>query len=127
MTNAEVLDKMGQALHIGDFDEMRKYLHPDMYVTEAESLPFGGVHRGPDGFIALITRVFTYWDDAKLEPKYRVEDGDRIVLFSELTAKGRKSGESFTMPLSEMFRFQDGQIIEIFPFYFDTKKLPEID
>lgn len=127
MKNSEVLDSMGQALQVGDFEGMRNFLHPEMYVTEADSLPFAGVHNGPDGFVALITKVFSYWEDARLESKYRVEEGDRIVVFSELTAKGRRTGESFTMMLSEMFRFQDGKIIEILPFYFDTKKLSEIE
>ena len=40
-----------------------------------------------------------------------------------MQGKARTTGIPFKLPLSEVFRVKDGKIIEITPYYFDTKLL----
>lgn len=125
MRNSEILEKMGASFRAQDMEGVMACLHPDMVVKEAESLPFGTEHRGPAEFMKLLAEVFSYWDEMSVESKFKVEEGDRIVAFNEISGKGKQSGKAYTMMIAEAFRFKDGKIIEVVPFYFDTKKLLE--
>ena len=125
MKNSEILEKMGACFAAQDMEGVMACLHEDIVVTEAESLPFGPEHRGPAAFMKLLAEVFSYWDDMTVEAKFRVEEGDRSVVFNEISGKGKQSGKAYTMMIAETFRFKDDKIIEVMPFYFDTKKLLE--
>ena len=42
--NRDVLRSFLKASERQDEEEMREYLHPEIRVIEAESLPYGGIH-----------------------------------------------------------------------------------
>ena len=56
--NRDILRSFLKASERQDEEEMRDYLHPEIRVIEAESLPYGGIHEGPDAFMELIPTVF---------------------------------------------------------------------
>jgi ketosteroid isomerase-like protein len=110
----------------GDEETMRDLLHPDVRVIEADSLPYGGVAEGPDGFIELIRRVFTTWEETEVSVQQVLGDGDRVVLLAEMTGRGKGNGKVFRMPIAEVWLLDKGKIREVRPYYFDTKLLHDI-
>jgi ketosteroid isomerase-like protein len=110
----------------GDESAMRALLHADIEVVEADSLPYGGVHRGKDGFIALIRRVFTTWQDTQVSVQSVVTEGDQVVMLATMTGRGRETGTAFTMPIAEVWTLRDGKILRITPYYLDTQLLCDI-
>jgi len=121
----EVVQAMFDALAAGDFERMKSYLHPDVFVTEADCLPYAGIHRGPEAYIQLVDKVVGTWDELQLAVIARAEVGDMVVVVSEFAGKN-KAGVPFNMPMTEVFHFTDGKISEVRPYYFDTHRLAEL-
>ena len=108
-------DRAGQA----------ELLHDDIRVFEAQSLPFAGEHIGKEAFFTLVKRVFTQWDDVEMKTQQFIAEGDTVVLLATMHGRGRQRGESFSMAIAEVWRFRDGKIAAIQPYYYDTKRLLE--
>jgi len=124
-SNKDKVQAMFGAMAAGDFDLMKSYLHPDVFVTEADCLPYGGIHRGPDGYIRLVNKVVGTWDDLQLSVNAMVEVANMVVVVSQFAGKN-KAGVAFNMPMTEVFYFTDGKVCEVRPYYFDTNKLAEL-
>ena len=121
----DTVQAMFDALAVGDFDRMKSYLHPEVIVTEADCLPYSGIHRGPDAYIQLVHTVVGAWDDLSLSVDAMAEAGDMVIVVSVFSGKN-KAGVAFNMPMTEVFHFSDGKISEVRPYYFDTHKLAEL-
>lgn len=124
-SNKEKVQAMFDAMAAGDFELMKTYLHPDVFVTEADCLPYSGVHKGPDGYIQLVHKVVNTWDDLQLSVEAMAADGDTVIVVSEFTGKN-KAGVAFNMPMTEVFYFSNGKVCEVRPYYFDTHQLAKL-
>ena len=121
----EIVQAMFDIMAGGDIEQMKSFLHPDVIVTEAESLPYSGTYRGPDAYVQLVHTVMETWDDLELSVRAMLEEGDIVVVLSEMSGKS-KGGTAFTMPMTEVFHVTAGKIREVRPYYFDTHKLAEL-
>ena len=110
----------------GDEEAMKDLLHPDVRVIEATALPYGGVVKGPDGFLNLIKRVFKTWEKTEVSVQQVIADGDHVVLLAEMTGRSRSTGKTFRMPIAEVWLLDSGKIKEVQPYYFDTKLLHDL-
>lgn len=107
----------------GDMASAGRLLHPEVQVIEADSLPFGGVVSGLEGFTRLVRRVFTTFNNTAVNIDEYIAEGDTVVVLATMTGQSKASGETFAMPISEIWRLRDGLITEIRPFYHDTQKI----
>ena len=41
----------------GRWDARRDVLDPSLQIIEPDSLPYGGTHHGPDGYVALMQHI----------------------------------------------------------------------
>lgn len=105
---------------------MQRLLHPDAEVHEAASLPYAGTHRGLPGFLDLVKTVFTTFDDTRVEVETMLGEADIVVVLATLSGRSKHSGESFNMPVNEIWRVRHGQIHSITPYYFDTARLKQL-
>lgn len=112
-----------EAAQAGDTATTEQLLHPDVRVIEADSLPFGGIVTGVDGFSRLVRQVFTTFAETAVTVQEYLADGDSVVVLATMTGKSKASGESFLMPIAEIWRLREGRIVEIQPFYHDTQKI----
>ncbi len=111
----------------GDKEAMIALLHADVRVIEAESLPYGGISEGPEGFIDLISRVFKTWDNTSVRIDQMLCEGDKVVSLAHMTGQGKQGGRKFNMPIAEVWLIDSGKIKEVRPYYFDTKTLHDIE
>lgn len=119
MTEDEIrnlIDGMYEATGRGDFEAAEQYLTDDLIITEADSLPMAGVYKGKTALRQLFIKVMGMMDVAGLERvATTVGDGHAIVIVRfQFADPALESAE-----LCEMFRFRDGKVCEIKPYYFD--------
>lgn len=107
----------------GDKATVASLLHPEAQVIEADSLPFGGVVSGVEGFNQLVRKVFTTFVNTAVTIDEYVADGDTVVVLATMSGQSKTSGEAFSMPICEIWRLRDGLITEIRPFYHDTQRI----
>jgi len=126
LENKDILKSFLKASEKQDEKAMREFLHPEIRVIEADSLPYGGIHQGPDAFMKLIPKVFGTWRDCNVTVNSWVSEGEHVVLLGVMSGSGRTSGTPFEVPIAEVWTFHEAKIIEVVPYYFDTKMLADV-
>ena len=121
--NKAIVRRFLEAAQAGDTAVTKRLLHPDVRVIEADSLPFGGIVTGFDGFNRLVRQVFTTFADTAVTIQEYLADGDSVVVLATMSGKSKATGETFRMPIAEIWRLREGLIVEIQPFYHDTQKI----
>ena len=101
--------------------------HPDIVISEAPSLPYGGEYRGQEGAIRHAEGFRSTWDRYQPEASRNLEPeffalGDRVTVLWRFRAQ-RPTGESIDLPVVSIYRLRDSRIIESRMFHFDTAAL----
>ncbi|MEO0033203.1 MAG: hypothetical protein RIS94_2961 [Pseudomonadota bacterium] len=104
------------ATGVGDWDTAASMLTDDFFVTEADTLPFAGVYRGNNALRELYSKVMGMMDVAGLDVVETCVGKDHAV-----TILSFRFADPALPPahLCELFRFRDGKVCEIRPYYFD--------
>ena len=119
MTQDEMLNVINELYATsgaGDFDSAEKLLHDDLVIVEADGLPMAGTYRGKSALRDLFTQVMGMIEVAGLRRVETTTGGDYAVtiLYFEFADPSLKPAH-----LCELFRFKDGKVREITPYYFD--------
>ncbi|WP_225204632.1 nuclear transport factor 2 family protein [Novosphingobium huizhouense] len=104
------------ATGVGDWDKVSTMLTEDFFVSEADTLPMKGVYRGKNALRELYVRVMGMMDVAGLDIVETCAGEDHAV-----TILSFRFADPDLPPahLCEMFRFRDGKVCEIKPYYYD--------
>jgi ketosteroid isomerase-like protein len=100
----------------GDWKTAESMLTADFLVTEADTLPFAGVYRGPGALQKLFEIVMASAGVVGLDIHEITAGGDRVVALLDLLLEGTPP---LRVSLAETFRFRDGKVCEIRPYYYD--------
>jgi ketosteroid isomerase-like protein len=111
-----IIEKLYAATGVGDFDTAEQLLTDDFFITEADTLPFSCVYRGKTALRELYARVMGMMDVAGLEIIQHVTGGDYAVTILQFSFQDPALPPA---PLCELYRFRDGKVCEIKPYYFD--------
>lgn len=105
-----------------DFGAVAETLHPDCVIYQPASLPYGGEWRGHEGFERWLKAFGAQWSALSVQNSQIFNVGDDGTLFSlsHVYATARPTGEPADWPLLQYFRVQDGLIVELRPFHWDT-------
>ena len=122
-SNKDIVREFMATARRGDVEALRALFHPEFRIVEADGLPYGGTRRGVEGLLGLVHEVFSTWKDCRVEVRQLVAEDDCVFVLAEMSGRGRAEAEPFRVPIAELYRFRDGCIVEIRPFYFDTKRL----
>jgi ketosteroid isomerase-like protein len=124
MTDSEstraAVERFYDAALRADLDAIAEVLHADVVNYEAESLPYGGVHRGKDAVLRLLKLLFDGIDLDTVKRSGLMVDGERAASFLEVPFAFADPTVPQKMPVLETFVVRDGLIVEIRPYYFDT-------
>ena len=124
--NVETIREFYAAFCDGDFTKMNAILSPELILYEAEGLPYGGTYRGHEGFRDVMTKLLDHFDRVKpVVLKIAVVD-DLVMAYMTLIGTARSTGRKLEMPLCEVWKFRDGQILEGRLPYFDTHAVRQI-
>ena len=119
-TNVDIIKKLYETTKEGDIEYAKSVLHPDVVLYEADSLPYRGVHRGLQGFLKVVEIAMKTWKDLQIVPKQFLDAGEYVIVFVRLIWTSQKTGEQVEADLAEFWKLEDGKIIEILPYYWDT-------
>lgn len=104
----------------GDFDTAETMLTDDFFIIEAEGLPMAGEYRGKTALRELYAHVFGTLKVADLEPEVMTAGDDYVVNMVSFRFEDPSLAPA---QLAELFRFRDGKVCEIRPYYFDPKPI----
>lgn len=112
----QFVDDLYAATGSADWDRAAAMLTDDFVAVEADNLPMAGSYHGRHGLRDLYVKVMGLMDVAGFERIQTTVGGDHAVtiLSIRFADPALKPAE-----LCEMFRFRDGKVCEIKPFYFD--------
>ena len=100
----------------GDWDRAADMLTDDFFITEADNLPYAGVFRGKGALRELFTKVMGMMDVAGLDIVETTVGKEHAI-----TILSFRFADPALAPghLAELYRFRDGKVCEIRPYYFD--------
>jgi ketosteroid isomerase-like protein len=122
-----VVRKLFEAVAHRDPAEVFGAYHPDIVISEAPSLPYGGEYRGREGAIRHAEGFRSTWDRYQpeairnLEPEF-LALGDRVIVLWRFRAQGETRG-SIDLPVVSIYRLREGRIVESRMLHFDTAAL----
>jgi nucleoside-diphosphate-sugar epimerase/ketosteroid isomerase-like protein len=119
------LEKFVSRMGAGDRSGALEMVDEDAVWHEAETLPWGGQWRGPDGFTRLEAAIdssteMTVWDSAI------VEAGEVVEMRLSLVFTSRKSGRRLPMEVVEHYTVREGKIHGANAFYKDTQAVNDL-
>lgn len=111
-----------RALRADDDEVTRKYFDPSFTVHEDEGLPYGGVYRGSNAFIALRKKVSALFV-LKILYVCAEPDGDRIVVVFSATGRPEAPTAAVETTVTVLWTFRDQVAVEARVIYYDTPKI----
>lgn len=104
----------------GDVEAFWSIYDPDVVFHEASCLPYGGTHRGLAAARAAHGQVEKVFESLHSVFEAVLASEDIVILYQTITFRVRANGNTGTLPVSELFRFRDGRIVEWRALYFDA-------
>jgi ketosteroid isomerase-like protein len=93
---------------------------------EADGLPYGGVHRGPDAVAGNVFGPITQdIPDFRVAPKEFFDSGDEVVTLGRYLGTGQETGVELDVPFAHAWTVRDGKVVR-FRQYVDTVKFNEV-
>ncbi|MFF4400285.1 nuclear transport factor 2 family protein [Streptomyces sp. NPDC001480] len=102
------------------FDDMADCLTPDAVLHQAESLPYGGVYRGPAGVERFMGEMSRCWSSLEFLEQRFVVDADSAVVSNHGVLVARGSGRRLETSVMQLITVRGDRISEFRPFYRDT-------
>ena len=94
--------------------------YDSLVMHEPEGLPYGGTYRGKKGLLEGIAAINAVWKRVSFANlSYSIGEDIAIVHFV-MSAVSRATGKELSMPVCEVWRFRNGRVVEVSPFYWDT-------
>jgi ketosteroid isomerase-like protein len=109
-----------KSLLAGDVEAFWSIYDPDVVFHEASCLPYGGEHKGIVATRAAHGQVEKVFGNLTSIFEAVLAAEDIVILYQTITFEVRANGNTGTLPVSELFRFRDGKIIEWRALYFDA-------
>ena len=104
----------------GDIPAVLAVMAPDIYRTEAEGGPYGGIFIGPDAVLSnVFMKLGTEWDGYAAVPSEFVSDGDTVIVLGHYSDACKATGKYFKAPFAHVWKFKDGKAMS-FQQYTDT-------
>jgi ketosteroid isomerase-like protein len=117
----ETVEAMYRSVQAGDLEGALEWIHPDIVLHEADSIPYyGGTHNGKDAFRRdVIAPMFENYDIAIHDVTAR-DAGDRVVVFLDLSFTSKANGSIVRMPIIEVSTVLDGLVKHMDIYYKDS-------
>jgi ketosteroid isomerase-like protein len=120
--NLECKQKFVEALFVNDWEAMARYVTPDVELREPDALPFGGIHKGLDGFKKcweMIPKISHVTERIETHHTYLTANPDHLFVELDFSGKRLDNGETISGIVMEKFEFRDGKISAIVLYWFN--------
>jgi ketosteroid isomerase-like protein len=107
----------------GCWDALRDVLNPSFEIIEPDSLPYGGAHRGAEGYMALMQRIGDLFDLEFAPDGLHALSDTTVLLRMHVTFTARATGRSTHLPILELLTVEDARVTRSHVFISDTAAL----
>jgi len=124
--NVEVVKGTYDAFGRGDVPAVLGAFAEDIEWFEAEGMPYGGLHRGPDAVAQNVFGPIT--EDVEgfaLVTGEFIASGDSVAAVVRYTGTGKATGKPLDVPAVHVWDVRDGRLAR-FRQYIDTVKYAEV-
>ncbi|GAA2571146.1 nuclear transport factor 2 family protein [Mycolicibacterium diernhoferi] len=118
--NREFIQELYAAVAEGNVAPLFAAMNEDFVTYEADSLPFGGEHRGLEANQRLVQSISQYVDFTTLKMDHFLAGGDLVLALGSVVWQGLEGDQAIEMPLGEVWEVRDRRLISSRPFYLDT-------
>ena len=118
----EVVSRFIKAFGGQDFETAAELLDPEIVFHEPAGLPYGGEGKRLEGIAALAEQILSEYSFEVREVEVR-DAGERILVEAKADFTSRRSGASITESIVEIYRLEDGKVVENWIFYHDVPAL----
>jgi uncharacterized protein len=108
--NVEIVRRHLETFMSGDREAALAAYHPDVEF-DATVRPEGAVYRGRDGVDEAMRVWIGTWDDWKVEFQQFLDAGDRVLVVSRESGRGKGSGIEIDQAVYALFTLRDGMIV----------------
>ena len=126
--NRQRVERFIDAFLSGDSAAQQSLVHPDVVFHSPESLPYGGQWHGHDGWRAMKKAIAEVWSELKLTIT-RVIGADHdecFAVIATLQVTARATGARYEAEVMEQWHWQDGLLVYVRPYYWDTARVLEV-
>lgn len=124
--NVEFVQGIYEAFGRGDVPAVLGAFADDIEWFEAEGMPYGGLHRGPD---AVAQKVFgPITEDVEgftIIPEELMGSGATVAAVVRYTGTGKATGKALDIPVVHVWDVRDGKLAR-FRQFIDTVKYAEV-
>ncbi len=119
--NVSLIRRFAEHFGKGNLDAAIALMSDDVVVRECDSVPYPGIHRGREGFRALLGAFLEAWDlQSELEQEIIPAGEDRVLVLVRFDAIGKATGKPIEIRIAEIYSIRDEKIAEILVYYWDT-------
>lgn len=118
--NRKILHDAYIAIDAGDGGALFALLDEEVEFIEAPSLPYGTHGTGIPAAQAGVAEMFKSWQHMHVDITHFTASHDLVIAYMQMSATSRATGEVYSGPAAEIFRFRNGKIVEWRPIYWDT-------
>lgn len=118
--NQALVEEVYDAFFAGDLDRWFGYIDDNSALIEADSLPYGGTHRGVAQIRDAINVILECWDDGRFDIEEIYASDQSALAYGVMHWTARRTGKRISFPLVERWTFDNGKVREVVPLYGDT-------
>ncbi len=107
----------------GNLSKILAVLNEHTSIHSPASLPYGGVYKGRDGFIALMTAANATWATLRMIPGTAIGSDEEVVMTGVFTGKAAAAAGPVSLPFVHLWKMPAGVITEIWLYSWDTAAL----
>ena len=124
--SAELVRSIYEAFGRGDVPAVLGAMADDIEWHEAEGMPYGGIHHGPNGVVqGVFGPQLEDIPDFTVTPEELIASGDQVAVVARYRGTGAASGERLDLQVVHVFDVRDGKIAR-FRQFADTVKYLEV-
>ncbi|MFC4945326.1 nuclear transport factor 2 family protein [Pseudonocardia sp. GCM10023141] len=120
-TDLDTVRELYAAFARRDLDTIRAAIHPDFVMRQSEVLPWGGTHRGPDGFFAFLGTLLSHIDST-LEIEQLYDSGDHVVEVGYTVGTVHATGTPYRIREVHIWQLREG-LLTSYEVHLDVERM----
>ena len=124
--NLRIVKTMAANGILGRWDIVRQYVSDDLVMHVPPGLPFGGDYCGWDGYLRMFKELGAFFTDLKAAEAQLASCGNKVIVMSSFSGRIAKNGKPISFPITAIWEVKDGKVVDIVPFYYDTKTICDL-
>ena len=124
--NVEIVKTMAKNGILGRWDIVRQYVADDMVMHVPPGLPYGGDYKGWEGYQRCFKEMGTFFTELKGGNPEFASVGNKVIVMTTMSGRIAKNGKPISFALATIWEVKDGKVVDIVPFYYDTKAISDL-